>query len=200
MRSLKTRDARRSRQRKEARAAGVKKAPGSLETVRAFLSTVAHGRQGDELATPELMGRWLERHGLLAAGAALGEAERQRARDLRRGLRCLILAGSGGEADAGAIDRLAAAAAGGRLAVRFEDGVPIGFDPASSSVADALAALAAIVFAARLDGTWPRLKICPGNDCRRAFYDVSKSLTGRWCSPRCGERTRAADYRRRGLR
>ncbi len=49
--------AKRKRQRKAARAAGVKKAPGELEMVRAFASTVARGKRTDELATPARLGR-----------------------------------------------------------------------------------------------------------------------------------------------
>ena len=197
MQFLKTRKAQRSKQRKAARAAGVKTATGTLETLRAFLSTVAHGKHADELATPELLGHWLVRHELVDAGTAVSETERRSALDLRRGLRSLILASRDDEVDAGALDRLAAAAAGGRLALRFKNSVPVGFTPASRNVADALAWLAATVLTARLDGTWQRLRICAGNRCGRAFYDASKSITGRWCSTRCGERTRAADYRRR---
>ncbi len=73
--------AKRSRQRKAARAAGVKQAPGDLELVRAFASTVARGERVDELTTPERLGRWLEGRGLLDAGVTVGEAEHRRALD-----------------------------------------------------------------------------------------------------------------------
>ncbi len=187
--------AKRSRQRKAARAAGVKQAPGDLEIVRAFVNTVARGKRPDELATPARLARWLESRGLLDAGAALGEAEQQAARDLRRGLHALILANSGVEADAGALERFEEAAAGGRFALRFEAGVPVGFGPASRRFDDALGALAAIVITARREGRWPRLKICAG--CRRAFFDTSPNDTGKWCSSRCGDRYRASVHRRR---
>ncbi len=192
--------AERSRQRKAARAAGVKQAPGELEIVRAFASTVARGKRADELATPERLGRWLERHGLLDAGVAVGEAEQQKVFDLRRGVRAQILANSGAEADAGALERFEEAAAGGRFALRFEAGIPAGFGPASRRFDDALGALAAIVTMARLEGHWRRLRICPESACGRAFFDTSPNHTGRWCSPQCGERYRAALHRRRDRR
>jgi predicted RNA-binding Zn ribbon-like protein len=49
------------------------------------------------------------------------------------------------------------------------------------------------------DGSWQRLKICPGEDCGWAFFDGSRNLSGRWCSMRvCGGRAKArAHYRRR---
>ncbi len=197
--SFRVRDAKRVRQRKAARAAGVKKAAGTLETVRAFLSTVARGERADELATPARLARWLEQHRLLDAGVTLGEAERKSALDLRRGLRALILAEGGAKAGAEALEGLAAAA-GGRFALRFEDGVPVGFSPASRRFDDALGALVAIAVTARLEGSWERLRICPRSGCGLAFYDASQSATGRWCSTRCGEKHRAAVYRRRGPR
>jgi predicted RNA-binding Zn ribbon-like protein len=50
-----------------------------------------------------------------------------------------------------------------------------------------------------LDGTWDRLKACPGHDCGWAFYDHSRNQTGRWCSMSvCGGRAKArAHYHRR---
>ncbi len=197
MQDFRIRDAKRSRQRKAARAAGVKPAPGALETVQAFLSTVARGKSADELATPAQLGRWLEHRGLLATGTTLDEAQLRCAHDLRRGLRALILAKTNALADPGAVEQLTAAVAGGRFTLRFEAGVPVGFAPASRSFDDALGALAAIVVTARLEGHWPRLKICPERGCGQPFFDASQSLTGKWCSPRCGERHRAAVYRRR---
>ncbi|MCP3962788.1 MAG: CGNR zinc finger domain-containing protein [bacterium] len=194
---LKELDAKRRRQRKAARAAGLKKAPGDLELVRAFVSTVARAKRVDELATPARLGRWLENRGLLDAGAALGEAEQRSALDLRRGLRNLILANSGVAADPAMLERIEASSTGGRFALRYEGGLPVGFGPASRRFDDALGALAAIVVTARSEGLWPRLKICSGSDCRRAFFDTSPNFTGRWCSPQCGDKHRAAGHRRR---
>ena len=57
--------------------------------------------------------------------------------------------------------------------------------------------IAAIVLVARLDGRWPRLKLCHEPDCGNAFFDVAPNLTGKWCTTRCGERSRAAVRRKR---
>jgi predicted RNA-binding Zn ribbon-like protein len=53
--------------------------------------------------------------------------------------------------------------------------------------------------AAMLDGSFSRLKICPGPDCDWAFYDHSRNQSGRWCSMAvCGGRVKArAHYHRR---
>jgi predicted RNA-binding Zn ribbon-like protein len=58
--------------------------------------------------------------------------------------------------------------------------------------------IVAIVGRAMIEGTWSRLKVCPGHDCGWAFYDNSRNLSGRWCSMAvCGGRAKArAHYQR----
>ena len=52
---------------------------------------------------------------------------------------------------------------------------------------DALGAIAAAAVALTVDGRWDRLKICPADDCRWAFYDRSKNRFRHWCSmAECG--------------
>jgi predicted RNA-binding Zn ribbon-like protein len=49
-----------------------------------------------------------------------------------------------------------------------------------------------------INGSWARMKICPGRDCEWAFYDHSRNGSSRWCSMSiCGGREKArAHYRR----
>ena len=51
------------------------------------------------------------------------------------------------------------------------------------------------------DGSWARLKVCPGVDCGWVFYDHSRNNSSRWCSMAvCGGRTKArSHYRRRRM-
>lgn len=43
-----------------------------------------------------------------------------------------------------------------------------------------------------------RLRVCAADNCALIFYDDSRSGRRRWCAPqRCGDRTRARDYRSR---
>ena len=69
----------------------------------------------------------------------------------------------------------------------------------SAGVAGALGLILAITAQAMLEGTWARLKVCPGEHCGWAFYDHSRNQSGRWCSMAvCGGRAKAkAHYRRR---
>ncbi|HET6501671.1 MAG TPA: CGNR zinc finger domain-containing protein [Amycolatopsis sp.] len=59
---------------------------------------------------------------------------------------------------------------------------------------------AVLAAAARLAvlGEWERLKICPADHCRWAFYDRSRNRSRTWCSMRaCGNREKARNWRRR---
>jgi hypothetical protein len=47
-------------------------------------------------------------------------------------------------------------------------------------------------------GAWERVKICPADDCRWAFYDRSRNHSRTWCSMRvCGNREKARAWRGR---
>ncbi len=55
-----------------------------------------------------------------------------------------------------------------------------------------------IVAVAAIDGTWKRLKVCPAEDCRWAFYDNAKNRMGVWCQmAECGNRRKARAHRAR---
>ena len=59
---------------------------------------------------------------------------------------------------------------------------------------------AVLAAAARLAvlGDWDRVKICPAEDCRWAFFDHSRNRSRTWCSMRvCGNRTKARNWRER---
>ncbi len=175
-------------------------APGALETVQAFVNTVPTAGRAEALASPAALGRWLARRGLLAAGTELSEADLQRALEVRAALRDLLAARDRGEVDAGAVTRLERAAGDPCCRVSFDDGGPAGFDPAGSGLGDALAVIFAAFVVARTTVYWPHFRLCASKGCRRAFYDGSRSRTGRWCTKRCGNRARAATYRRRSTK
>ncbi len=169
-------------------------APGELALVQSFINShydleLEHG--ADLLATPGALTRWLERR-RLTGSPAFTERDLDRAVAVREGLRALA-SGSGELAD------LNRAARGAAIELRFVDGGPR-FVPAAGSALDrALAIVVAIAARAMIDGSWARLKICPGDDCGWAFYDHSRNQSGRWCSMAvCGGRAKArTHYRRR---
>jgi predicted RNA-binding Zn ribbon-like protein len=178
-------------------------APGGLALVQAFLNThydltAEHG--GEVLVHPEALTAWLAAHDLIAREARLGESDLRRAVAVREGLRAHALANNGRALDADAVEMLRSASAGAFTEVRIEPGGPR-FTASSPSTLDAaLGPLLARTAGAMLDGTWARLKACPGRDCGWAFYDHSRNQSARWCAMKvCGDREKARTYYRRQL-
>jgi predicted RNA-binding Zn ribbon-like protein len=166
-------------------------APGELERVRRFVNTRDLELGTEALGSPADLAAWL---GVPAAG----DADLARALELREALRELLLANAtGGEPPATAL--VALSAASGRAPLRVQPGAGgLELVAAGEGVDAALSHLLAIVVLAQADGTWPRLKACPGDRCHWALYDRTRSRTRRWCSGvKCGARTRSRDYRRR---
>ncbi|HWM09048.1 MAG TPA: CGNR zinc finger domain-containing protein [Solirubrobacteraceae bacterium] len=150
-------------------------APGELEQVRRFVNT-----RDLELGTDTL-------HTWFADAAALA-----RAVELREAFRALLLSNATGEppptAAREAIERI-----GRRATLRA--GGDLRLLPAAEAE---LARLLAIAVVAQADGTWRRLKACPGDACQWALYDRTRSRTRTWCAAaKCGARTRSREYRRR---
>jgi predicted RNA-binding Zn ribbon-like protein len=178
---------------------GRRPAPGALGLVQSFVNSRwdLTRELEEQLGAPADLARWLRDHHLLTRSARLGEADLTRALEVREGLRTLLFAHNGALADEEAIGRLNGAL-GITLGVEFRpDGAPE-FSPHGRSLDGALASIATIVTVAQIDGTWSRLKACPGLHCGWAFYDHSRNQSGSWCSmSKCGSRSKAREYRRR---
>jgi predicted RNA-binding Zn ribbon-like protein len=179
--------------------AGRPPAPGRLAFVQAFLNTFwdLDGDGSEAWSTPGAYGAWLRARGFDGAGASDGDLHR--ALGLREALRELCRANHGGGEAPGALatlDRIALAVApAAALAPSLRTGA---LDPAGDGPDAACALALGIVFAARADGTFARLKACPHAHCGWAFYDASRNRSGQWCSMRiCGNRTKGEAFRRR---
>jgi predicted RNA-binding Zn ribbon-like protein len=186
---------------------GRRPAPGALEPVQAFINThydLERDHGAELLGTPGALGDWLARRGLLTEPARLGDRDLQRALVAREGLRELARANTssadvavpaaraGPDAARAALNE---AAAGAIVALRFTPEGPRYLTPADAGLDGALGALLADAARAMVDGSWARLKICPGNDCGWAFYDHSRNQAGRWCSMSvCGGRAKARSH------
>ena len=176
-------------------------APGALAVVQAFINThfdLEEQWGADVFSGPAALHRWLDRHGLATGETPTGEADLLRALDLRERLRALAGENGNGATRPRALGELNAAAGGAPSEVRFTSDGPRFVPAHAPGVAGALGALLATTAAAMIDGSWWRLKICPGEHCGWAFYDHSRNQTGRWCSMSvCGGRAKArAHYRR----
>jgi predicted RNA-binding Zn ribbon-like protein len=169
-------------------------APGPLRLVQDFVNTVDREHGPDLFDEPAGLRAWLDHRGL-AAGAAVADEEAERAREVREALRALLLANNGEPEEPGARAVLDEAGRRGRLEADFAGP---GLVPRAGGVDGALASVVAAVFAAMLDGSWARLKACPRDVCRWAFYDRSTNASATWCSMRvCGGRVKAGAYYRR---
>jgi predicted RNA-binding Zn ribbon-like protein len=179
--------------------AGRPPAPGRLAFVQALLNTFwdLEGDGSEVWRTPGAYGHWLRDRGFDGGAATAGDLDR--ALELREALRALCRANhDSGEAPAAVatLDRIAhAVAPAAALAPSLRTGA---LDPAGNGPDAACALALGIVFAARADGTFARLKACPHAHCGWVFYDASRNRSGQWCSMRiCGNRTKGEAFRRR---
>ncbi|KAA1422885.1 CGNR zinc finger domain-containing protein [Mumia zhuanghuii] len=63
---------------------------------------------------------------------------------------------------------------------------------------DVVAEVAAAAATLAIEGRLGRVKICPADDCRWAFYDRSKNQSRQWCSMKvCGNRAKVRTHRER---
>jgi hypothetical protein len=178
--------------------------PEEVRLVNEFLNTLDLERFGEhaekpevereELRSPERLGDWLVARGLLARDDTVGVQDLELALKVRDALRVAASANSG-------------PVLGGSAGVSFEDlplVVRLGGDSkpelasAEGGVKGALGSIVADVAVATSKGTWARMKICAAEDCRWAYYDHSKSRTGRWCAMEtCGNRHKTRKYRQK---
>jgi predicted RNA-binding Zn ribbon-like protein len=179
--------------------AGRPPAPGRLAFVQAFLNTFwdLDGDGSEVWSTPGAYGQWLRARGF--GGGSATARDLDRAVELREALRALCRANhdSGEEPAAVAtLDGIAhAVAPAGALAPSLRTGA---LDPAGDGPDAACALALGIVYTARADGSFARLKACPHAHCGWVFYDVSRNRSGQWCSMRiCGNRTKGEAFRRR---
>lgn len=175
-------------------------APGQLALLQAYLNShfdlVEHWG-ADLLASPAGLRDWLAYRGLIGRSERLSEADVDRALTIREALRQLIASQSG---DAPALSRRAqirmnSAIAGSSVELRFTSDGP-SLDPTGTEPVDrALGVLLSLAFSAMLDGSWARLKSCPGRHCGWVFYDRSRNNSGRWCSMTvCGGREKSRTH------
>jgi predicted RNA-binding Zn ribbon-like protein len=179
--------------------AGRPPAPGRLGLVQAFLNTFwdLDGDGAEVWSSPAAYGAWLRARGF--SSGAVDRVDLDAAILVREALRSMALANHDDAAAPAAeevVDRIALevapraglvprfAAGGDRLEVRAD-----GPDAA-------LALVLGVVFGARANGSWRRMKACPHEHCGWVFYDRSRNRSSQWCSMRlCGNRTKAARHR-----
>lgn len=173
-------------------------APGSLERVREFVNTLDVESGTDDLDSPANADRWLAEHDLPVIDVEDAAPELERLVAVREALRGLLLANNAGAAPPpDAIGVLNEQAAEANVGLHFDvDGAALVTH--CGGVDAAIASLLAIVHGSMQDGSWPRLKACPADDCLWSFYDGSRNRSATWCEMgECGNRAKARRWRER---
>lgn len=176
-----------------------KPAPAPLDRIQALVNTVDREIDQDRLAVASDALPWLRAQGYLGADAELGEDDLAFVREVREGLRALLVHNSGGPAPAAAqLRALRALAEDAALRPGVGDDGRVALIPAADTLRGALAELLVIVRDAQRDGSWDRFKACGNEACQWAFYDRSRNRGGAWCTmASCGNRFKNRDFRAR---
>jgi predicted RNA-binding Zn ribbon-like protein len=155
---------------------------------------------GEMLASPESLRAWLGERGLLERAGRVDGRGLDRVLAVREGLRALAFANNDQELDDGTVDAMRQASVGATTEIRVEPGGVQFVMAGAGDVDAAIGALLAIVARAMIDGSWQRLKACPGRHCGWAFYDRSRNQSARWCAMKvCGDREKARAYYERRI-
>jgi predicted RNA-binding Zn ribbon-like protein len=176
----------------------VNPAPGALLVVQELVNTRDVEAGTDAIETPAGLRSWLAERSLAPADLRPTGEDIARMAGFREGLRSLLRANTGGTVDPEQLRSLNRAGRGG-LRVRFDEDGGAALEPQlEEPIGAAVGVIVAIVFTAIADGTFDRLKACPGRDCGWAFYDLSKNRSARWCSMAvCGSREKVRAHRAR---
>jgi len=146
-----------------------------------FLNTLDVEAGTDALSTLGTWRSWLSAEGLDESFGVQTARTLGLARDLRGDLRAMASGEHGAQARQVGI----------RVALTAEGKVELS---ATTAVGFIAAAAAKVAIQQRFD----RVKICPADDCRWAFYDTSRNRSRQWCSMEvCGNRAKARAHRQR---
>lgn len=159
--------------------------PPALRLVRDFVNSVEYQEDDETWQRPEDLDAWLRGHDLLDEHATASPTadDLALAKTVREGLRSVLAAHAGHDADPAAIARLDDALGALPVRVSFAADDGFGLVPASDRpVRRALAGVLDAVRASTQEGSWMRLKVCDRDTCRWAYYDYSKNRSGRWCT------------------
>lgn len=171
--------------------------PASAALVADFVNTLDIEDGVDDIDSPGALRRWVGRRMGLRV-SKIDEAEWSSVVEVRESLREVLAVHSSGELRPEALRDLNRAGAGARVRIRWDDDGAVSFAMADAKIGGVVGCIFAAAATSQADGTWDRLKVCPADDCRAAFYDHSKNRSGKWCTMSvCGNRAKTRSYRER---
>ena len=166
---------------------------------RMLISAMGRGApMFDELASSVAAEEWLRTHGLLDGEAVVDDTGLGRLVEFRELLRLLAIGNAHGEVDATSLSALTELARNVPLVAAFDAESGLEVRPAGKGADEAIGRLLVILYDSMRDGSWRRLKRCPGTGCPFTFYDSSRNRTAVWCSMSvCGNRAKVRNYQER---
>ncbi|MGZ4138913.1 MAG: CGNR zinc finger domain-containing protein [Actinomycetota bacterium] len=181
-------------------------APRPLRLVQEFVNSW-HGHPHDEdgegiesFDGPEGLKEWLVERNLIDPPEQVHATDVQYAIETRNALQRMLLTNGGASPDPAAVETVNRSATRAQLTLKFDVDGGSGLQPIARGVDGAIGAILAVAFAAMAEGSWTRLKVCPEETCRYAFFDHSKNRSRKWCSMEvCGNRTKVRSFRQRHL-
>ncbi|MFE6775997.1 CGNR zinc finger domain-containing protein [Streptomyces sp. NPDC057702] len=170
----------------------------ALDAVVDLVNTAPDGAEPDRLPDVAALGDFVTRHTISDVGA-LGERDLVAVRATRE--RFVEVFATTDTRHAAALLNTMVAAAGTTPQLTDHDGYDwhVHYFAPGASIADHLTADGGMALAFLLvAGERERLRRCEAPDCRRAFVDLSRNRSRRYCDSRtCGNRLHVAAYRAR---
>lgn len=170
----------------------------ALDDVVDLLNTGPDGERPDRLVSRDDLRAYVERSGISGVGS-LTEADLRAVRSVRERF-AQVFAADDDRTAAGLVNALVAEA-GTTPQLTDHDGYDwhVHYFAPGASVADHLAADGGMALAfVVVSGERDRLRRCAAPDCGRAFVDLSRNRSRRYCDSRtCGNRLHVAAYRAR---
>jgi predicted RNA-binding Zn ribbon-like protein len=170
-------------------------APPAATLVRDFVNSYEPQEDVESLDSATALRDWFAVRGLAPASARMTADDVAAARQVREGLRAVLLAHAGHAAADGDAARADGDAAGTRarreldarlaripLRAAFDADGDLRLEGAGSPFERAVAGVVDAVRRCEAAGDWERLKVCARDTCRWAFYDSSRNHARRWCS------------------
>jgi predicted RNA-binding Zn ribbon-like protein len=150
--------------------------------VRDFVNTIEWQEDHDSWTNPGDLERWFAERADVVVRAQT-EGDLLLARRLREGLRSILLRHAGHEPLPDADAHLNQTLSLIPLRLRVDADGQLGLGVASvRHPLEPLGFILGGVDAARVEGTWQRLKVCARDSCRWAYWDATRNGSGRWCS------------------
>lgn len=162
-----------------------------------FLPTLAERGHADveRLTVPRDLADWAVQAGVVERSPSVDDAGLRRAKDLREAMFRLVQALIDGTPAAAADRELVNAAAAGPLPTLRLDANGL---HRTGDIESVLAVLARDCLELHDSDDRHALRWCADEHCTRPFVDRSRGARRRWCGMRgCGDRAKAAAYRRR---